>query len=134
MPRPSGDGSRRVSLQVPARLRSATPANVDTAMIDGRMLTRGGELIADDVEAIVRGAALAAHAVRRRAGVRDAQPFPWTPRARADRADRSGGQSGPATAMVSRMELASARAEASNAWRSSWKSAFALVPGQSRGR
>lgn len=53
-----------------AIVRSATPANVDTVMIDGRLLKRGGELIAYDVEEIVRGAAVSAHAVRTRAGGR----------------------------------------------------------------
>jgi cytosine/adenosine deaminase-related metal-dependent hydrolase len=53
-----------------AIVRSATPANVDTVMIDGRILKRGGELIAYDVEEIVREAALSAHAVRIRAGGR----------------------------------------------------------------
>ncbi|HVW18468.1 MAG TPA: amidohydrolase family protein [Solirubrobacteraceae bacterium] len=51
-----------------AIVRSATPANVDTVMIDGRILKRGGELIAYDVERIVREAAHSAHAVRLRAG------------------------------------------------------------------
>lgn len=50
-----------------AIVRSATPANVDTVMIDGRILKRGN-LIAYDVEGIVREAALSAHAVRVRAG------------------------------------------------------------------
>jgi 5-methylthioadenosine/S-adenosylhomocysteine deaminase len=53
-----------------AIVRSATPANVDTVMIDGRILKRGGDLIAYDVEEVVREAALSAHAVRVRAGGR----------------------------------------------------------------
>lgn len=56
-----------------AIVRSATPANVDTVMIDGRILKRGGDLIAYDVEEVVREAALSAHAVRGRAGGRLAQ-------------------------------------------------------------
>jgi 5-methylthioadenosine/S-adenosylhomocysteine deaminase len=53
-----------------AIVRSATPANVDTVMIDGRILKRGGDLIAYDVEEVVHEAALSAHAVRARAGGR----------------------------------------------------------------
>lgn len=53
-----------------AIVRSATPANVDTVMIDGRILKRGGDLLAYDVETVVHEAALSAHAVRARAGGR----------------------------------------------------------------
>jgi cytosine/adenosine deaminase-related metal-dependent hydrolase len=53
-----------------AVVRSATPANVDTVMIDGRILKQAGDLIAYDVERIVREAALSAHEVRQRAGGR----------------------------------------------------------------
>jgi cytosine/adenosine deaminase-related metal-dependent hydrolase len=53
-----------------AIVRSATPANVDTVMIDGRLVKRRGDLIAYDVEEIVHHAALSAHAVRTRAGGR----------------------------------------------------------------
>jgi cytosine/adenosine deaminase-related metal-dependent hydrolase len=53
-----------------AIVRSATPANVDTVMIDGRILKRGGDLIAYDVEEVVREAALSAHEIRTRAGGR----------------------------------------------------------------
>ena len=53
-----------------AIVRSATPANVDTVMIDGRILKRAGELIAYDVEQVVREAAISAHEVRRRSGGR----------------------------------------------------------------
>jgi cytosine/adenosine deaminase-related metal-dependent hydrolase len=53
-----------------AIVRSATPANVDTVMIDGRILKRGGDLIAYDVEEVVHEATLSAHAVRVRAGGR----------------------------------------------------------------
>jgi cytosine/adenosine deaminase-related metal-dependent hydrolase len=52
-----------------AIVRCATPANVDTVMIDGRILKRRG-MLAYDVASIVREAALAAQAVRRRAGGR----------------------------------------------------------------
>jgi cytosine/adenosine deaminase-related metal-dependent hydrolase len=52
-----------------AIVRSATPANVDTVMIDGRILKRGG-VIAYDVEEIVREAELSAESVRTRAGGR----------------------------------------------------------------
>jgi cytosine/adenosine deaminase-related metal-dependent hydrolase len=52
-----------------AIVRCATPANVDTVMIDGRILKRSG-MIVYDVASIVREAALAAEAVRRRAGGR----------------------------------------------------------------
>lgn len=64
-----------------AIVRSATPANVDTVMVDGRILKRGGDLVAYDVEEVVREAALSAHEVRKRAGGRleprrgDAPPF-----------------------------------------------------------
>src|SRR5581483_3323453 len=53
-----------------AIVRSATPANVDTVLIDGRILKRGGDLGAYDVEEVVREAAVSAHAVRLRAGGR----------------------------------------------------------------
>jgi cytosine/adenosine deaminase-related metal-dependent hydrolase len=53
-----------------AIVRSATPANVDTVLIDGRILKRGGDLVAYDVEEVVREAAVSAHAVRERAGGR----------------------------------------------------------------
>ncbi|MGH2843079.1 MAG: amidohydrolase family protein [Solirubrobacteraceae bacterium] len=51
-----------------AIVRSATPANVDTVMIDGRILKRRGALVAYDVERIVSEATLAADGVRARAG------------------------------------------------------------------
>ncbi len=53
-----------------ALVRCATPANVDTVLIDGRVLKRRGELVAWDVPRIIRDAAESALAVRRRAGGR----------------------------------------------------------------
>lgn len=49
-------------------VRSVTPANVDTVLADGRILKRGGELVAFDVDAIVAAAERSALEVRRRAG------------------------------------------------------------------
>jgi cytosine/adenosine deaminase-related metal-dependent hydrolase len=51
-------------------VRSATPANVDTVMIDGRILKRHGELLAFDVGRVVRQAEESSHEVRARAGGR----------------------------------------------------------------
>jgi cytosine/adenosine deaminase-related metal-dependent hydrolase len=56
-------------------VRSVTPANVDTVMVDGRILKRHGELVAFDVARVVRDAEQASHAVRARAGGR-LQPSP----------------------------------------------------------
>jgi 5-methylthioadenosine/S-adenosylhomocysteine deaminase len=56
-------------------VRSVTPANVDTVMVDGRILKRHGELVACDVGRVVRDAEQASHAVRARAGGR-LQPAP----------------------------------------------------------
>lgn len=53
-----------------AIVRVATPANVDTVMVDGRVLKRGGKLVGFDTLKIVRNAASSAHAVRTRAGGR----------------------------------------------------------------
>jgi len=53
-----------------AIVRSATPANVDTVLVDGRILKRGGELVAFDVPTIVRKAARSAYQVRTRTGGR----------------------------------------------------------------
>lgn len=50
-------------------VRSTTPFNVDTVIIDGRILKRGGGLIAHDVDEIVRSATRAALGVRKRASV-----------------------------------------------------------------
>jgi 5-methylthioadenosine/S-adenosylhomocysteine deaminase len=51
-------------------VRSVTPANVDTVLIDGRILKRHGELVAFDVERITRDAEAASLRVRERAGGR----------------------------------------------------------------
>lgn len=57
-------------------VRSMTPANVDTVLVDGRILKRHGMLVAHDVERIVRESEAAALAVRRRAGGRLAPAAP----------------------------------------------------------
>jgi cytosine/adenosine deaminase-related metal-dependent hydrolase len=51
-------------------VRSATPANVDTVLVDGRILKRGGRLVAHDVEQVVRDAINASDRVRARTGGR----------------------------------------------------------------
>ncbi|WP_157155485.1 amidohydrolase family protein [Diaminobutyricimonas sp. LJ205] len=51
-------------------VRSVTPANVDTVLSDGRIIKRKGELVAFDVERIVREAEASAAAVLDRAGAR----------------------------------------------------------------
>jgi 5-methylthioadenosine/S-adenosylhomocysteine deaminase len=56
-------------------VRSVTPANVDTVLVDGRILKRHGQLVAFDVEQVVRDAEESSHAVRARAGGRP-QPGP----------------------------------------------------------
>lgn len=55
-------------------VRSVTPANVDTVMIDGRILKRGGKLVAHDTAEIVGQAEESANAVRTRAGGRLTPP------------------------------------------------------------
>jgi cytosine/adenosine deaminase-related metal-dependent hydrolase len=65
--------TRQVNLGVlsePAHLlvEAAQPANVDTVVVDGRILKRGGELTHVDVGAILDEAAEAHAAVRKRAG------------------------------------------------------------------
>jgi 5-methylthioadenosine/S-adenosylhomocysteine deaminase len=65
--------TRDVNLGVwsdPAHLlvEAAQPANVDTVMVDGRILKRGGKLTAVDVPGVVADAAQALAAVRKRAG------------------------------------------------------------------
>jgi 5-methylthioadenosine/S-adenosylhomocysteine deaminase len=57
-------------------VRSATPANVDTVMIDGRILKRHKELVAFDVARVVREAEESSRRVRARAGGRLAPPEP----------------------------------------------------------
>jgi 5-methylthioadenosine/S-adenosylhomocysteine deaminase len=48
-------------------VRSATPANVDTVVADGRILKRGGKLLAVDTEKVVADAGASLHAVLTRA-------------------------------------------------------------------
>jgi cytosine/adenosine deaminase-related metal-dependent hydrolase len=47
---------------------SGTVANVDTVIVDGRVLKRGGRLISADVETVKREAAESLEAIRRRSG------------------------------------------------------------------
>lgn len=49
-------------------VQQAQPANVDTVVIDGRILKHKGELVALDTEEIIRKAAESFHAARKRAG------------------------------------------------------------------
>jgi cytosine/adenosine deaminase-related metal-dependent hydrolase len=49
-------------------VEAAQPANVDTVMVDGRILKRGGRLTAIDVPAVVADASQANAALRKRAG------------------------------------------------------------------
>jgi 5-methylthioadenosine/S-adenosylhomocysteine deaminase len=51
-------------------VRSATPANIDTVMIDGRILKRHRELVAFDVTRVVQEAEQSSREVRARAGGR----------------------------------------------------------------
>ena len=51
-----------------AVVRSATPANVDTVIADGRILKRGGKLLEIDIDEVVADAGAALHAVLTRAG------------------------------------------------------------------
>jgi cytosine/adenosine deaminase-related metal-dependent hydrolase len=51
-------------------VRSVTPANVDTVIVDGRILKREGQLIHLDVDRVIADAERAANDVRRRAGGR----------------------------------------------------------------
>ena len=51
-------------------VQSATPSNVDTVMVDGRIVKRGGRLVAYDVERIVRNAKAASLRIRKEAGGR----------------------------------------------------------------
>jgi cytosine/adenosine deaminase-related metal-dependent hydrolase len=58
------------TLTEPAHLlvEAAQPANVDTVIVDGRILKRGGRLTNVDVRAVVDAAARASTDVRRRSG------------------------------------------------------------------
>ena len=47
---------------------AAQPANVDTVVVDGRILKRAGKLTAMNVQAVTREAAAANAALRKRAG------------------------------------------------------------------
>ncbi len=51
-------------------VQSATPANVDTVMVDGRIVKRGGRLVAYDVAKVVREAKASALRIRTAAGGR----------------------------------------------------------------
>jgi 5-methylthioadenosine/S-adenosylhomocysteine deaminase len=51
-------------------VQSATPANVDTVMVDGRVVKRGGKLVAYDVDRVVREAKASALRIRTAAGGR----------------------------------------------------------------
>ena len=51
-------------------VQSSTPANVDTVLVDGRIVKRGGKLVAYDVEKIVREAKASALRIRTAAGER----------------------------------------------------------------
>ncbi len=62
-----------------AVVRSATPANVDTVVVDGRILKRNGELIGVVSDEVVAGAGAALHAVLKRTGGEFA-PLTDTPR------------------------------------------------------
>ena len=55
-------------------VQSATPANVDTVMVDGRIVKRGGRLVAYDVDKIVRDAKASALRIRTAAGGRLTPP------------------------------------------------------------
>ena len=49
---------------------SATPANIDTVMIDGRIVKRGGRLVAYDVPGLVAAAKQSSQKIRQQAGGR----------------------------------------------------------------
>lgn len=51
-------------------VQSATPSNVDTVMVDGRIVKRGGKLVAYDVDKVVREAKVSALRIRTAAGGR----------------------------------------------------------------
>ena len=62
-----------------AVVRVATPSNVDTVFIDGRIVKRNKEMVGFDVPELVRSAAASAHAVRTRAGGRLTPASPTVP-------------------------------------------------------
>ena len=49
-------------------VQSATPANVDTVLVDGRIVKRHGRLVAYDVEKVVRDAKASSLRIRSAAG------------------------------------------------------------------
>ena len=53
-----------------AVVQAAAPANVDTVLVDGRIVKRGGKLVAYDIDKIVREAKLSALRIRTAAGGR----------------------------------------------------------------
>ena len=55
-------------------VQSATPANVDTVLVDGRIVKRDGKLVAYDVDKIVRDAKASALRIRTAAGGRLTPP------------------------------------------------------------
>lgn len=62
-----------------AVVRVASPANVDTVFVDGRLMKQHKELVGFDSEGLVQAAAGSAHAVRTRAGGRLTPPTPTPP-------------------------------------------------------
>ena len=57
-----------------AIVRTVTPANVDSVLVGGRFVKRGGELVGIDAPALMRDATDSAERIRRKAGGRLAQP------------------------------------------------------------
>jgi cytosine/adenosine deaminase-related metal-dependent hydrolase len=57
-----------------AIVRSVTPANVDSVLVDGRFVKRGGRLVGIDAAKLMRDATESAERIRQRAGGRLAQP------------------------------------------------------------
>jgi cytosine/adenosine deaminase-related metal-dependent hydrolase len=55
-------------------VRSVTPANVDSVLVDGRFVKRDGQLVGVDAPALMRAAAQSAARIRQRTGGRLAQP------------------------------------------------------------
>ena len=55
-------------------VRSVTPANVESVLVGGRFVKRGGELVGVDPAGLMRAAQESAAAIRQRAGGRLAQP------------------------------------------------------------
>ena len=57
-----------------AIVRTVTPANVDSVLVGGRFVKRGGQLVGVDAAALMRDATESAERIRRKAGGRLAQP------------------------------------------------------------